>query len=98
MLSDSTLMPIAQEIPQPTITKITLKIIYLKFHPYLPEANKLILGPQGQYKQTTMDQHLANICLLLAALAKYSPCSCPLLYVYIESNSRTWWKSVSDLE
>ena len=36
------LRAISQEIPQPPITKISLKIIYVKFHSNLPGANELI--------------------------------------------------------
>ena len=32
---------ISQEIPQPSITKTSLKIVYLKFHSNLPGANEL---------------------------------------------------------
>ena len=34
---------ISQEMPQPSITKIRLKITYLKFHSIFPGANELIL-------------------------------------------------------
>ena len=33
---------ISQELPQPPITEISLKIIYAKFHSNLPGANELI--------------------------------------------------------
>ena len=35
------LSAISQEIPQPPITEISLKIIYVKFNPNLPGANEL---------------------------------------------------------
>ena len=40
--SDNHLRVISQEIPQPWITKIGLKITYLKFKENLPEANELM--------------------------------------------------------
>ena len=39
--SDNYLRAISQEKPQPPIIKITLKIIYLKFHSYPPETNEV---------------------------------------------------------
>ena len=41
--SDIHIMAISQEMPQPSITKIHLKITYLKFHSYFPEANELMV-------------------------------------------------------
>ena len=35
-------LAISQEMPQPSITKIHLKITYLKFHSNFPGANELI--------------------------------------------------------
>ena len=34
--------PISQEVPHPPITKSSLKITFVKFHPNLPGANELI--------------------------------------------------------
>ena len=39
--SESHLRAISQEMPQPSITKISLKITYLKLHSYLPKAYEL---------------------------------------------------------
>ena len=39
--SDIHIKAISQEIPQPSITKICLKITCLKFHSYFPGANEL---------------------------------------------------------
>ena len=38
---------ILQEMPQPSITKIRLKVTYLKFHSNFPGANELKLGSQA---------------------------------------------------
>ena len=43
---DINLRTILQEMPQPSITKFSLKIIYLKFLSNLPGANELINGQQ----------------------------------------------------
>ena len=40
--SDNYLRAISQEIPQPLITKISLKVTYLKFHSNLPGSNELM--------------------------------------------------------
>ena len=42
MPSDNHLMAISQEIPQASITEISLKITYLKLHSNLPGANELL--------------------------------------------------------
>ena len=47
--SDIHLRAISQEIPRPSITKIHLKITYLKFHSNLPGANALTHWPSGKY-------------------------------------------------
>ena len=39
--SDHQLKAISQEIPQPSITKVSLKITYITFHANLPGANEL---------------------------------------------------------
>ena len=39
--SDIHIRAISQEMPQPSITKIRLKITYLKFHSNFPGANEL---------------------------------------------------------
>ena len=39
--SDHQLRAISQEMPQPSITKVSLKITYISFHANLPEANEL---------------------------------------------------------
>ena len=41
-ISDIHIRAISQEMPQPVITKIRLKITYLKFHSHFPGANELI--------------------------------------------------------
>ena len=40
--NDIHIWAVSHEIPQPLITKISLKITYVKFHSYLPGANDLI--------------------------------------------------------
>ena len=42
MFSDIHIRAISQEMPQPSVTKIRLKITYLKFHSNFPGANELI--------------------------------------------------------
>ena len=41
--SDIHIMAISQEMPQPSITKIHVKITYLKLHLNFPGANELLL-------------------------------------------------------
>ena len=41
--SDIHIRAISQEMPQPSVTKIRLKITYLKFHLNLPVASELIV-------------------------------------------------------
>ena len=42
--SDMNIRAFSQEMPKPTITKIHLKITYLKLHSNLPGANELNIG------------------------------------------------------
>ena len=42
--SDIHIRAISQEMPQPSITEICLKITYLKFYSNFPGANELIYG------------------------------------------------------
>ena len=63
--SDTHGRAMSQEIPQPSITKIRLKIIHLKFHSDLPGANELILS------------HLVNFDLFSHKLAGLTVSHCP---------------------
>ena len=45
--SDINVRAISQEMPQPSITKICLKITYLKFHSNFPGTNELTHYPQA---------------------------------------------------
>ena len=47
---------ISQEIPQPSISKINLKLTYLKFHLNLSGANELIKGVSGALTGDTRSQ------------------------------------------
>ena len=47
--NDIHIRAISQEMPQPSIIKIRLKITYLKFHPNFPRANELIALTRIKY-------------------------------------------------
>ena len=53
---------ISQEMPQPSITKIRLKITYLNFHANFPGANELILFVRAVMLSTILSQlfHVGN--------------------------------------
>ena len=50
--SDIHIRAISEEMPQPVITKIHLKITYLKFHSNFPGANELIVSFHGFQEQS----------------------------------------------
>ena len=55
--SDLHIRAISQEMPQPSITKICLKIVYLKLHSNLPGSNELKFCPTGPlWRDTTSDR------------------------------------------
>ena len=64
-------MAISQEMPQPSITKIRLKITYLKFYWNSPGANELMGCPQNNHmihngvqhkqKRPTQNSNMVNI-------------------------------------
>ena len=71
--SDIHIRAISQEMPQPTITKIRLKITYLKFHSNFPGANELksrcpwlsIIYRQVSNIRRTKSKHLRDSCTVL---------------------------------
>ena len=56
---------ISQKMPQPSITKIWLKITYLNFHSNLPGANELRLGGLCVLTIGTVNSHTVSITLYL---------------------------------
>ena len=88
--SDVHLMAISFEISQPSVTKISLKIIFLRFHWNLPGASELKcihytrLPPQHcQFPPNSHNRHLIarrieNICV--------SKCTHPLEFTPVESS------------
>ena len=61
--SDNRMRAISQTILQPWITKITIKITYLKFLSYLPGVNELITRT---HKRTNTNTHSMQATFLIA--------------------------------
>ena len=52
------LMEVSKEIPQPSITKISMKIIYLKFHSSLLGANTLEISSNQKQNSSIASQEV----------------------------------------
>ena len=79
--SDIHIKAISQEMPQPSIIKICLKITYLKFHSNFPGANELMV--------TSMTCPIVSICpcllvLMLLFISGFPP-TLPLFPLYFYS-------------
>ena len=73
--SDIQIRAISQETPQPSITKIRLKITYLKFNSNLPGANELTIKPDRHVTHVyfTSWKRSLNYCPLARASSMDSP-------------------------
>ena len=79
---------ISQEMPQPSITKIRLKITYLKFHSNFPGSNEL----KGRFRKTGTDLCVyEDNCVFVFFISSINTTMAQVVQIILPPKSRTRW-------